>query len=30
MLLSKGLGGSKVLIRFACKPEIVSITLKSK
>ena len=30
MLLSKGLGGSKVLIRFDCKPEIVSITLKSK
>ena len=30
MLLSKGLGGSKVLIIFACKPEIVSITLKSK
>lgn len=30
MLLSKGLGGSKVLVRFACKPEIVSITLKSK
>lgn len=28
MLLSKGLGGSKVLIRFNCKPEIVSITLK--
>lgn len=30
MLLSKGLGGSKVLIRFNCKPEIVSIVLKSK
>lgn len=30
MLLSKGLGGSKVLVRLACKPEIVSITLKSK
>ncbi|MGL5749905.1 MAG: metallophosphoesterase, partial [Paraclostridium sp.] len=30
MLLSKGLGGSKVLIRIACKPEIVSITLKSE
>lgn len=30
MLLSKGLGGSKVLIRFACRPEIVSITLKSR
>ena len=30
MLLSKGLGGSKVLIRFACKPATVSITLKSK
>ncbi|SCI88929.1 Uncharacterized metallophosphoesterase Cj0846 [uncultured Clostridium sp.] len=28
MILSKGLGGSKVLIRFNCKPEIVSITLK--
>lgn len=30
MLLSKGLGGSKVIIRFNCKPEIVGITLKSK
>jgi uncharacterized protein len=30
MILSKGLGGSKVLIRFNCKPEIVSITLKCK
>lgn len=30
MLLNKGLGGSKVLIRLNCKPEIVSITLKSK
>lgn len=30
MLLSKGLGGSKVLIRFNCKPEIVSITLKNR
>ncbi|MGL5754652.1 MAG: metallophosphoesterase [Paraclostridium sp.] len=29
MLLSKGLGGSKVLIRLNCKPEIVSITLKN-
>ena len=28
MILSKGLGGSKVLIRFNCRPEIVSITLK--
>lgn len=30
MLLSKGLGGSKVLVRLNCKPEIVQITLKSK
>lgn len=30
MLLSKGLGGSRVLVRFSCKPEIVTITLKSK
>jgi len=30
MILSKGLGGSKVLIRFNCRPEIVSITLKSE
>lgn len=29
MLLSKGLGGSKVLLRLNCKPEIVKITLKS-
>lgn len=29
MIVSKGLGGSKVLIRFNCKPEIVKITLKS-
>ena len=29
MLVSKGLGGSKVLIRINCKPEIVSIKLKS-
>lgn len=28
MILSKGLGGSKVLIRLNCKPEIVSISLK--
>ncbi|WGX74674.1 metallophosphoesterase [Paraclostridium bifermentans] len=30
MILSKGLGGSKVLIRFNCRPEIVSITLRSE
>ncbi|MCR8746482.1 metallophosphoesterase [Romboutsia lituseburensis] len=30
MLLSKGLGGSKVLVRLNCKPEIVQITLKNK
>ena len=30
MILSKGLGGSKVLPRVNCKPEIVEITLKSK
>ena len=29
MIVSKGLGGSKVLIRINCKPEIVSIKLKS-
>ena len=29
MIVSKGLGGSKVLIRVHCKPEIVSIKLKS-
>lgn len=28
MILSKGLGGSKVLIRVNCKPEIVQINLK--
>ncbi|HCQ6326294.1 TPA: metallophosphoesterase [Clostridioides difficile] len=28
MILNKGLGGSKVLIRLNCKPEIVKITLK--
>lgn len=28
MIVSKGLGGSKVLIRINCKPEIVKITLK--
>lgn len=30
MILSKGLGGSKVVIRINCKPEIVQINLKSK
>ncbi|RDY29614.1 metallophosphoesterase [Romboutsia weinsteinii] len=30
MLLTKGLGGSKLLMRVNCRPEIVSITLKSK
>ena len=30
MILSKGLGGTKVLPRVNCKPEIVEITLKSK
>lgn len=30
MVLSKGLGGSKVLIRINCRPEVVKITLKSK
>lgn len=29
MILSKGLGGSKILIRLNCRPEIVGITLKS-
>ncbi|WP_455544567.1 metallophosphoesterase [Intestinibacter sp.] len=29
MIVSKGLGGSKVLIRVNCKPEIVSIKLKA-
>ena len=29
MILNKGLGGSKVLIRLNCKPEIVKIILKS-
>lgn len=28
MIVSKGLGGSKVLIRINCKPEVVSIKLK--
>ena len=28
MILNKGLGGSKVLIRLNCKPEIVKITFK--
>lgn len=30
MIVSKGLGGSKILIRINCKPEIVSIKLKQK
>ena len=30
MIVSKGLGGSKVLIRVNCKPEVVKITLKSE
>ncbi len=30
MILTKGLGGSKVLVRVNCRPEIVKITLKSK
>lgn len=30
MVLSKGLGGSKILIRVNCKPEVVKIILKSK
>lgn len=30
MIVSKGLGGSKVLIRVNCKPEVVSIKLKKK
>ena len=30
MIVTKGLGGSKVLVRVNCKPEIVKITLKSK
>lgn len=30
MILTKGLGGSKVLIRLNCRPEIVKIILKSK
>ena len=29
MIVSKGLGGSKVLIRVNCKPEIVNIKLKN-
>lgn len=29
MIVSKGLGGSKILIRVNCKPEIVSIKLKN-
>ncbi|WP_042275758.1 metallophosphoesterase [[Clostridium] dakarense] len=30
MLLSKGLGGSRILMRINCRPEIVKITLKHK
>lgn len=30
MLLSKGLGGSRILMRINCRPEIVKITLKNK
>lgn len=30
MIVTKGLGGSKVLVRINCKPEVVKITLKSK
>ncbi|WP_250674329.1 metallophosphoesterase [Paraclostridium ghonii] len=30
MIINKGLGSSKVLVRFNCRPEIVSITLKSE
>ena len=30
MIVSKGLGGSKVILRLNCKPEIVEIKLKSK
>ena len=30
MIVSKGLGGSKVLVRINCKPEVVKIILKSK
>lgn len=30
MIVSKGLGGSKVLIRINCKPEVVSIKLRKK
>ena len=30
MILSKGLGGSRILVRVNCKPEIVEITLKCK
>lgn len=29
MILSKGLGGSRIIIRLNCKPEVVGITLKS-
>ena len=30
MIVTKGLGGSKVLVRINCKPEVVKITLKSR
>ena len=30
MIVTKGLGGSKVLVRINCKPEVVKIILKSK
>lgn len=30
MILSKGLGQSKIIVRINCRPEIVKITLKSK
>ena len=30
MILSKGLGGSRILMRINCRPEIVKITLKHK
>lgn len=30
MIVTKGLGGSKILVRINCKPEVVKITLKSK
>lgn len=30
MIVSKGLGGSKILVRINCKPELVVITIKNK